>query len=416
MSLALYRASARRWSYALWGDPVARVLTLPRGRDGYARYERVRELGPLVRGRTGLFMTASYSLCNDVLRSDAFGVVPSSLARTRLRPLAWQSSPLLVHPLDDSFASVDPPEHARLRRVVAPWFTPKAMQSLRGFVERTVDASLDRLDSGDTVDLVTEYALQVPSRVICELLGLPAVDHERFVRWGIEFGRTVDGSHTPGELRRTHRLLGEMADYFTDALAQRRRRPGEDALSRLVAAQERGEMTERGVLATSEALLIGGFVTTANIIGNGAHALLSNPEQRDAFVARPELAANVVEEVLRLEAPAQYSVRVAREATTVGGLALARRTPIVLLLAGANRDPSAFPEPDCFDITRPNARKHLSFAAGIHYCIGAGLARLEGELALRALFERFPGLRLDGRVRHCPSRVIRGPARLPVRC
>jgi cytochrome P450 len=174
-------------------------------------------------------------------------------------------------------------------------------------------------------------------------------------------------------------------------------------------------MTAAQVLATSEALLIGGFVTTANIIGNGALALLRNPDQFEALRAHPGLAENAVEEVLRLVAPAQYSVRVARNPVSLAGHDLPAGTPIVLLLAAANRDPEVFPDPTRFDIARDNARRHLAFAAGIHYCIGAGLARMEGQIALRALVERFPGLRLAGRVRYCPSRVIRGPLALPVR-
>jgi cytochrome P450 len=210
-------------------------------------------------------------------------------------------------------------------------------------------------------------------------------------------------------------LLADMSTYFSDLLERRREEPGGDLLSRLVSVTADGEMDTAGMVATSEALLIGGFVTTANIIGNGTLALLANPDQRDAFTADLDLAGNVVEEVLRLEAPAQYSVRFARRPTTLAGVRLEEGRPVVALLAGANRDPAMFPDPARFDVARPNARKHLSFAAGIHYCIGAGLARMEGEIALRQLFERYPKLRLAGPVRHCPSRVIRGPMTMPIR-
>lgn len=175
-------------------------------------------------------------------------------------------------------------------------------------------------------------------------------------------------------------------------------------------------MTEVGLLATCQALLIGGFVTTSNIIGNAVVALSDHPAQRDAFMADLDSAGQVVEEALRLQAPAQYSVRVARETTMLAGEELHRGTPVVTLLAAANRDPAVFTEPNKFDLSRPNAREHLSFAAGVHYCLGAGLARLEGQVALRALYERYPRLTVVGAVCYCPYRVIRGPRHLPVRC
>jgi cytochrome P450 len=243
---------------------------------------------------------------------------------------------------------------------------------------------------------------------------MPPSDHELFVHWGLEFGAIVDGARTPGELRRTRTLLTEMGEYFTDLCAQRALDPRDDMITKLVQATAAGEMTQNGLISTCEALLIGGFVTTANIIGNGVVALRAHPDQLDAFLGNPDLATPLVEEVLRLDAPAQYSVRITREPVTLAGRELPQGTPLVALLAGANRDPAVFAHPDQLDLARPNPREHLSFAAGIHYCIGAGLARLEGEIALRALFARFPNMTIAGEVRYCPSRVIRGPMELPV--
>ncbi|UGQ11308.1 cytochrome P450 [Yinghuangia sp. ASG 101] len=417
-NLSLHRRKARLWTSAALGDPVSAVLCLPRGAAGYARYERIRERGDLVRGRSGLYMTASHRICDEVLRSDAFGAVPTTVSKVRLRasPEEREGGPVLVHPLDDSFASVDPPDHTRLRKIVAPWFTPHALRSRRQFVEQVVAERLDRLAPTTSLDLISEFAVQVPSLVICDLLGLPTTDHDRFVRWGIEFGAIVDGARTPGEFRRTRALLDEMSRYFSALVEERRRHPGPDLVSRMVEAEREGAMTREGVVATSEALLIGGFVTTSNIIGNGVLALLAHPEQREVFTADLDQSDRVVEETLRLDAPAQYSVRIVRRACEVGGVELPVGTPVVTLLAAANRDPEVFPDPARFDLSRPNLREHLSFAAGIHYCIGAGLARMEGEIALRALFERFPLLRQTGPARYCPSRVIRGPMSLPMRC
>ncbi|MFB9905993.1 cytochrome P450 [Allokutzneria oryzae] len=410
----LYRGKARLLRSAAAGDPVSRVLSMPRGVAGYDRYERVRERGELVRGRSGLYMTASHAVCGKLLRSPDFGAVPTTVSKRALRPTDG-SAQRLVHPLDDSFASIDPPEHTRLRKIVAPAFTPQAMRAQEEFVTDVVEQELDRVDRQSTVDLIDEFAVRVPSRVICEMLGMPTSDHELFVRWGIEFGAIVDGARTPGEVRRTRQLLTEMAAYFTELCARRSREPGEDLVSRMVRATEAGEMTQPGLVATCEALLIGGFVTTANIIGNGVVGLLAEPEQHARFLADPEgLAATLVEETLRLDAPAQYSVRITRTPTTLAGKDLAAGSPVVALLAAANRDPEVFTDPHRLDLTRPNPHDHLAFAAGIHYCIGASLARLEGRIALRALFTRYPDLRITGRPRYCPSRVIRGPQHLPV--
>jgi cytochrome P450 len=392
---------------------IAQLLNLPRGRSGYALYERIRAHGDLIQSSSGMCVAVSHSLCNEVLRSDAFGAVPTTVSKRALEPL--DDGGPIVHPLDDSFASIDPPEHTRLRKIVAPWFTPTAIRQQRVFVEQVANEELDRLDRHGTIDLIGDFAVRMPSRVICELLGMSTDDHNLFVNWGLEFGAIVDGARTADDLHRTRALLTEMARYFTDLCELRAKEPRDDLLTAMVRATAGGEMTQGGLIATCESLLIGGFVTTANIIGNAVVALEGHPEQREKFVTHPDSASTLVEEVLRLVAPAQYSVRITRKPVTLAGHQLALGSPIIALIAGANRDPEVFTNPDQLDLDRSNPGKHLSFAAGIHYCIGAGLARLEGEIGLRALYERFPRLEIDGSIKYCPSRVIRGPMRLPVR-
>ncbi|WP_433490280.1 cytochrome P450 [Nocardia grenadensis] len=411
----LYRNSLRLHTSTLLGDPVASVLNLRRGSDGHTHYERIRARGDLIRGRSGLCMTASHAVCKEVLRDNRFAVAPTSAVRLKLRPLPGQHTDFLVHPLDDSLASANPPEHTRLRKLVAPLFGAAQLRARREFVEELVERQLDALDGGEPVDLIDAFALRIPSLVIAELLGLPAADHDHFARWGIEFGATVDGARGVRERRRTQVLLAELTDYFAAAVAKRRAEPGPDLITALGAAVDEGAMTEAGLVATCQALLIGGFVTTANIIGNAVVALSQNPAQHEMFAADPGLAGAVVEETLRWEAPAQYSVRVAGEPLELAGRQLTAGTPVVALLAAANRDPAVFAEPGRFDIARRNAREHLAFAAGVHYCLGAGLARMEGEIALRGLYRRFPRVRAVGAPVYCPSRVIRGPRHLLVR-
>ncbi|WP_040789106.1 cytochrome P450 [Nocardia paucivorans] len=411
----LYRNAARLKTSAALGDPVAAVMNLPRGVSGHAAYERIRAGGELVRGRSGLHMSATYSVCNGLLRDNRFKVAPTSAVRLRLGPLPGQRTDFLVHPLDDSLASENPPEHTRLRKIVAPLFGAAQIRARRAFVEELVERRLDRLDRDEPVDLIDEFALRIPSLVIAELLGLPPEDHDLFAHWGIEFGATVDGARGIRERRRTHVLLSELTDYFAAVTELRRKEPGEDMITALTHAVDEGAMTEEGLVSTCQALLIGGFVTTANIIGNAVVALSRFPEQRELFTSDLDKAPQVVEEALRWEAPAQYSVRVAGEPLELAGREIGKGTPVVALLAAANRDPDVFTEPERFDIDRPNARDHLSFAAGVHYCLGAGLARLEGEIALRGLYRRYPRLETVGQGEYCPSRVIRGPRHLPVR-
>ncbi|ONM46421.1 cytochrome P450 [Nocardia donostiensis] len=411
----LYRNSLRLKASAALGDPVAAVMNLPRGAAGYTAYERVRSHGPLLRGRSGLHMSATYSVCNEILRDNRFKAAPTSAVRLKLGPLPGRRADFLVHPLDDSLASANPPEHTRLRKIVAPLFGAARIRERRIFVEELVERQLDQLDRDEPVDLIAEFALRIPSLVIAELLGLPPDDHELFARWGIEFGATVDGARGVRDRRRTHILLAELTDYFVAVTEQRRREPGDDLITALIGAADEGAMTEAGLVSTCQALLIGGFVTTANIIGNAVTAFSRFPEQREIFTEDLDKAGQVVEETLRWEAPAQYSVRVAGEAMELAGKEIEKGTPVVALLAAANRDPDVFSEPARFDIERSNAREHLSFAAGVHYCLGAGLARMEGEIALRGLYRRYPRLRTVGPATYCPSRVIRGPQLLPVR-
>lgn len=410
----LHRNSLRLHTARALGDPVAAVLGLRRGADGHHAYERIRDRGELVRGHSGLCMSATHSVCNAVLRDNRFHVAPTSAVRLKLRPLPNQHTDYLVHPLDDSLASKNPPQHTKLRKAIAPLLGATQLRSRRAFIEKLVERLLDRLDRDEPVDLIGNFALRVPSLVIAELLDLPPEDHDRFAHWGLEFGATVDGARSGRERHRTGVLLSELTDYFAAVTAQRRQHPGDDLISALITSVDQGVMTEPELVSTCQALLIGGFVTTANVIGNAVVALSATPAQRDHLVADPDLASDVVEEALRWEAPAQYSVRIAGEDLELSGEHLAKGTPVVALLAAANRDPEVFDQPERFDIARPNSRDHLAFAAGVHYCLGAGLARLESEVALRALYRRYPRLQQVGRPIYCPSRVIRGPRRLLV--
>jgi cytochrome P450 len=218
------------------------------------------------------------------------------------------------------------------------------------------------------------------------------------------------------EVREVRTVLVELEDFFAELIAYRSREPGEDLVSELVRCEADGRPLDRkDLFATAELLFVAGFETMVNLVGNAVLILLADQEARAGLLARPETAEDVVEEVLRIDSPVQYVARVTREPLTVGEQPLPGRSTVVLLLGAANRDPTVFAEPDRFDPRRPNNRDHLAFSAGIHYCLGAGLARLQAAVLLRELFQRFPGLVQAGPVQRRPSRNIRGIISLPVR-
>ncbi len=395
---------------ALFGDPAAKLFGMSPARDPYPAYEYVRERGPVVKSRMGLYLTASHELCNELLRDPTFGTIPAG----DLSPVdsaAHIAGRRLVNPVEESFLVRNPPDHTRLRRLVSPWFTPRGLRDQVTTVERVVDEYLDEVAGRPTFDLVGDFAARVPIQVIADLLGVPDADHTAFARWGSALVNALDGVRDLKEMRALHNGLREFEAFLDDLIAQRRADPGDDVVSALARNED---LSREDLIATTELLLVAGFETTVNLIGNSVLAVLGHPEVRERLVADPGYAEAVVEETLRLDPPVQYTVRVPFKTRKIGGTWIPKGTPIMLLLAAANRDPAVFAEPHAFHPGRADGREHLAFSAGIHYCLGANLARMEGAAALRGLFRRFPELRAAGRVRRRPSRVIRGAARFPV--
>ncbi|MGM1061528.1 cytochrome P450 [Saccharothrix sp. Mg75] len=396
---------------ALLGDPAARLFGPTSRRDPYADYERLRDAGTLVRSRMGLYLTASHELSSSLLRDPGFGVVaPNELAI--IDTSARVDGRVLVNPVEQSFLVRNPPDHTRLRRLVAPWFTPRGLRARAATVERVVDRYLDEVAGRGTFDLVADFATRVPIRVIADLLGVPGADHASFARWANALVAVLDGVRDVRELRELHVALREFEAFVDDLVALRRREPGDDDVVTALVSHE--DLSREDLIATTELLLLAGFETTSNLIGNTVLAVLADPALRERLVADPSCAEAVVEETLRLDPPVQYTVRVPFTATRVAGTPLPAGTPVVLLLAAANRDPAVFADPHRFDPDREDVREHLAFSSGIHYCLGAGLARMEAAAALRGLFTRFPDLRAAGPVRRRPSRLIRGASRMPV--
>lgn len=398
-------------AHAFTGDPAAKLFSMPRTKDPYSTYESIRARGTLVRSKMGIYLTASHEVCNSLVRDHRFGVLPpGSLSPVDSRAFTDDGREL-VNPVERSFLVRNPPDHTRLRKTVAPWFTPRALREQVPTIERVVEEFLDEVGDRPTFDLVGDFAARVPIQVIADLLGVPSGDHASFARWGSALVNALDGVRDMGEMRALHAGLREFDHFLGDLVEHRKSHPGTDIVSILAA---KGELSHDDLLATTELLLVAGFETTVNLIGNAALAVLANPEVRQRLVAEPDFAENIVEETLRTDPPVQYTVRISLEDTEVAGTPIPKGTPIMLLLAAANRDPEVFADPHRFDPSRPELREHLAFSSGIHYCLGAGLARIEGAAALRGLFGRFPDLRAAGPVRRRPSRIIRGAIRLPV--
>ncbi|HEX3784908.1 MAG TPA: cytochrome P450 [Pseudonocardiaceae bacterium] len=414
LALFFFRSALR--GHALFGDPAAAVLNRSPNTSPYRLYERVRERGELSRSSLGMYTTASHSVVNSILRDHRFGVrTADNNSRETFQP-AGVARGQDVHPIQDSFLSLDPPAHTRLRKMAAPWFTPRALRAQTERIESVVESFLDELAGRDEFDLIDDFAVRVPIQVICDLLGVPGQEYERFIPWGAILGASLDDVRTMAEHRRLRGALGEMAEFFDGLIALRREQPGDDLVSELVrAGAEDPEVLHTDLVASTEILLVAGFETTVNLIGNAVLALLRNPDALAWFIANPDRADDLVEEVLRHDPPVQLTMRLAHEPVTIAGVDLRRDDVVLMLLAGASRDPSVFTAPERFDPTRPNNRDHLAFSAGVHYCIGAGLARIEAAVALRALFLRYPKLAQAGPERRRHSRNINGMLHLPVR-
>jgi cytochrome P450 len=313
---------------------------------------------------------------------------------------------------------MDPPDHTRLRGLVTKAFTPRVIDKLRPRIQEVVDAAIDAAVEKGSMDVINDLAYPLPVTVISEMLGVPAADHETFKEWSRELARSLDPDLVlpPEVIARRQQAAEEFAEYFRGLIAARRREPQDDLLSALIAAEQDGAvMSEEELLSTCILILIAGHETTVNLIGNGVLAFMRNRDAFERFKADPAgLARTAVEEVLRYDPPVQMTGRIALEDIEVGGHKISKGEQSVLLIGSANRDPGQFSEPNTFDAGRAK-NNHLSFSSGIHFCLGAPLARLEGQIALRTMAERLPQMELAaGELGYKENIVLRGLAALPV--
>src|SRR5438128_7040017 len=309
----------------------------------------------------------------------------------------------------------DPPAHTRLRRLVSRAFAPRAISAIRASIQRIVDQCLDQVAPCGEMDVIADLALPVPSTVICEMLGVPVADRDRFTVWTAQATFGLAAGVLPPEMLAQAAAAGtELAAYFQELLAARRTRLGDDLLSALIRAEEEGDrLSPSELLSQAIGLLIAGFETTIGLIGNGVRALVEHPAELAKLRARPELAERAVEECLRYDGPIILTPRVLHADVEFGGKPLPKAAKVFGMLAAADRDPAVFPEPDRFDIERrPN--DHLAFGGGPHFCLGAHLATLEGEIAIASLVTRFDDLRLVSETVEWGPSLFRVPGQLPI--
>jgi hypothetical protein len=395
------------------GHPVERWMFEPNARfDPYPRFEEIRALGRIVPTRL-MHATADHAIVSGALRdSQAFGVALGDtegmplLLRWAFRPAEPDVASVVDAP---SLLAVDPPAHTRYRRLVSKPFTPRALQQVADKVESRAVELLDSLAGGREVDIVAEYANLLPVAVIAEILGVPADMHQQFLAWGHAAAPVLDIGLRHREYVTVNRSLKAMNHWFDEHFANLRRHPGEDILSQLVNADDGDRLNDLELRATALLLLGAGFETTVNLLGSGVAVLGAEEKARARLTADAELWPQAIDELLRFESPVQLTARVARQEVDIDGLTIPRGTPLLCLLGAANRDPAVFTDPDVYDLDRPNSRDHVAFSAGIHYCLGANLAKLEAQTGLRLLFERFPNLRvLNGGGRRRDLQSLRG--------
>ena len=376
--------------------------------EPYAVYDRLRQEDPVHRMEGGRWLLTRYEDCTAVLRNPTM-----SSAQRDAAP--GEEPSLLQQYLSKLMLFSDAPDHTRLRGLVSRAFTPRVVEELRPRIVELVDQLLDEAAEAGELDVIAGLGRPLPVAVIAEMLGVPGEDQDRFRSWSEALAHTVDPEMAPDVAERATIAGLEFMEYFNELSEERRQRPQADLVSALVAIEDGGDrLAADELVANCILLLIAGHETTTNLIGNGTLALLRNPDQLALFRDDPGLAKTAVEELLRYDSPVHLTGRVALEDTDVGGTTVRAGDRITTLLAAANRDPEAFADPARLDLARSDNR-HLAFSSGPHFCLGAALARLEGQIALSSLVTRFPDVALaTDDLEWNPTITLRGLQRLPV--
>lgn len=393
------------------------LLMTPQGRvDPYPTYEALRAHGPIVEAGERFLVVTGYAAVDELLRDPRMRVLDDEL-RDRQWP-DWRNNRAIAS-IATSMLRTNPPDHTRMRRLAAGAFTARRIAAMREVVATQAQALVERISEqgrdGASVDFMAGFAYPLPVGVICALLGVPAADHPWFRQRAADLTAVLEPEISPDEFDAASRGAAELEAYFTDLIQQRRRAPGDDLTTALVQVHDAdGErLSGDELLANLVLLLVAGFETTTNLLGNGLVVLLEHPEEAELLRSDETLASAYVEELLRFDSPVQLTTRVSAASAEVGGAAIPPGAWILLLLGAANRDPVRFAAPDRFDPARPH-NQPISFGAGAHFCLGAALARLEAQIAFPMLLRNLPKLALAGVPQRRARLTLRGYATLPV--
>ena len=401
-------------------EEIVGALMTPQGRvDPYPLYAAARELGPLnLIKNFPLYLCTGYAEINGVLRDGAFGKQPFESI-----PEEWRAQLTVagsVETVSRSILGTNPPDHRRVRSLISSAFTQRRIAGLQPAIARMTDGLLGWLaklgEGGATVDFMEEFAFRLPVTVICELLGIPQEDRHRFRPLAHDLTAVLELAESIENLNEADTATTELRDYFTELAERRRRDPQDDLVSALVQVNDAhdGRLTDAELISNLILLLFAGFETTTNLLGNGVYIGFEHPEILDRVRAGEIPVSAFVDEVLRYDSPVQLTSRISlTDEAVVGEQSVPAGMEVLLLIGAAHRDPRRFENPDVFDPTRPD-NVPLSFGAGIHYCLGQGLARLEAQVAFEKLFARFPEISLAGVPERRDRLVLRGYETLPV--
>jgi cytochrome P450 len=388
--------------------------------DPYPFYARLRELEPAHVSPFGFVVLTRYEDIVRTLRSNEFSrdVEANAAAtadparelrreRMRQRRASGEGAKNIL--------SLDPPDHTRLRRLVSLAFTPSSIERLRPRIEQLVDAILDRAAERGSMELVDELAFPVPFQVISDLLGMPTEREVEIREWSQTLTAAIEPMADEATLEAADEAIGHLGEYLDEVIAGRRQHLGDDLLSQLLVVEEAGDRLSPAELRSFVVLLyVAGHETTVNLIGNGVLALLRNPDELRRWRDDPALDATAIDELLRYDGPVQQTVRIPIEPVRYGDVEVAPGSTVMTVLGAANHDPAMFQDPEVLRLDRPNANRHLAFAAGIHYCLGASLAKLEATVAISSVIRRFPDVQLAGEPHWRDRLTIRGVDHLPL--
>ena len=416
-AISMFGLRALTQFMSLIGDPIGR-LEAAKDLPKFSASLRERKVH---RSRIGVLITADYEICAEVLKSPNW--------RTYLEPRNFLEKSFIetsaaneieIDLFLDSILGKDGAEHERIKKLVLPAFTHRVMQSWKETADKIAKKLVQELPKDGQLELVSSLANPLPLEMICEILGVPFDDRKLFNGWGntlAEIG--LDGPRTLGQVKELKKASKELTDYMAELLAFRRKHPENDLLTSLANSETDGStLTDKEIVATASFLLLAGFETTVNLLGAGTRVLIENKDQLKLVSENHQLIPNLVEETLRFVSPVQYTFRTSdTDFQMKDGTKVKKGQSIVLMLVGANRDPSIFSDPNSFLVERENARRNLSFGYGAHHCLGAALARLEAEAVWEHLLNRFPDVekwKINGEFKIKRGRVIRGLDSLPL--